>query len=192
MRAIATWAAAAALLLAANAGRADDVLPGIDLLQTVGCGSNVDVLQLTGGSGLPAGFFGPGSDPFTGDIPLTGQPLATLPPNVVDPTDTIVERQAQAVLPLTCGPAATIPIEIQALDLTSVGCGGFVVTYFGGVNPEVWNVEVALSTLFPQTPGSMTISHDCAEGGTFTSSLPVTPKLIFTRAAPPATITLDA
>ena len=38
----------------------------------------------------------------------------------------------------------------------------------------------------------MSITHDCAEGGSFDSTLPVTPKLIFTRAAPPATIVLDA
>ncbi len=190
MRAILIGAATAILLLAGSVVRADDVLPGIDLLQTVGCGTNVDVGQVIPG-GIPAGFFDPGSDPFTGTIPLTGQPLATAPPGVINPTDTIVERQATAVLPLTCGPAATIPIEIQALDLTTVGCGPITVTYFGGMNPEQWDVEVALSTIFPQQPGSMTITHDCPEGGTFTSTLPVVPKLIFTRAAPPATRTLD-
>jgi hypothetical protein len=66
------------------------------------------------------------------------------------------------------------------------------VTYFGGMNPEQWDVEAALSSIFPQQVGSMSITHDCAEGGSFDSTLPVTPKLIFTRAAPPATIVLDA
>src|SRR5262249_60762028 len=127
MRAMLTWAATAILVLAATAARADDILPGIDLLQTVGCGTGVDVTQVFPG-GIPAGFFGPGSDPFTGTIPMTGQPLNTLPPGVISPADTIVERQAQAVLPLVCGPTATIPIQIEALDLTSVSCRGFTVT----------------------------------------------------------------
>jgi len=173
-----------------STARADDILPGIDLLQTLGCGSGVDVGQVIPG-GIPPNFFDPGSDAFTGTISVTGQPLATAPPGVVNPADTIVERQAQAVLPLTCGPSATIPIEIQALDLTTTGCGPITVTYFGGMNPETWDVEVSLSSIFPQQTGSMTISHDCAEGGTFSSTLPVTPKLVFTRQSDSATRTLD-
>jgi hypothetical protein len=191
MRTSITWAMAGLVLLAGTTtARGDDVLAGIDLFQTLGCGSEADPAQIIPG-GIPAGFFDPGSDPFTAPIPLTGQPLATLPPGVINPTDTIVERQADAVLPLTCGPAATIPIEILALSLTTIGCGPITVTYGGGMNPEPWDVDVALSSIFPQQPGSMTITHDCPEGGTFDSTLLVTPKLVFTRQSDNATRVLD-
>jgi hypothetical protein len=173
-----------------SVARADDVLPGIDLFQTLGCGSGVDTSQIIPG-GIPAGFFDPGSDPFTGTIPLTGEPLTTVPPGVITPTDTIVERLAQANLPLTCGPSDTIPIEIVALSLDTAGCSPITVTYNGNMNPEPWDVHAALSSIFPQQPGSMTISHDCAEGGTFTSTLPVVAKLVFTRQSDSAVRVLD-
>ena len=92
MRTSITWAMAGLVLLAGTTtARGDDVLAGIDMFQTLGCGSGADPSQIIPG-GIPPGFFDPGSDPFTSNIPLTGQPLATLPPGVVSPTDTIVER----------------------------------------------------------------------------------------------------
>ncbi|MBN1489032.1 MAG: hypothetical protein JXA69_03875 [Phycisphaerae bacterium] len=64
---------------------------------------------------VPSDFFGPGSDPFTGSVALTGQPL--------DPAhsqaDTIVRRLGEAYLP-TVGSADTIPVELAALNLVSV------------------------------------------------------------------------
>jgi len=190
MRATLTLVATAAALLIGTASRADDILAGIDMFQTLGCGSGVDTSQVIPG-GIPPNFFDPGSDPFTGVIPLTGEPLTTAPPGAVFPVDTIVERQAQAVLPLVCGPADTIPIEILALSLTSMGCGPITVTYFGGMNPELWNVDASLSSIFPQQTGSLTISHDCPEGGTLAATLPVTPKVVFTRQSDSAVRVLD-
>jgi len=180
---LALWTLAS--LIAVRSAHADDVLPGIDMFVTSGCGSHVDFAPTP----LPANFFDPGSDAFSGDVPVTGEPLATAPPGIVFPVDTIIERQAQAVLPLVCGPAATIPIEIVALDLRS--CAPITVTYNGGMNPELWDVEVSLSSIFPQQPGSMTIAHNCAEGGDFSATLPVTPKYVFTRLSDSATRTLD-
>jgi hypothetical protein len=190
MRATLILAAIAITLAVGRPGRADDVLAGIDLFQTSGCGTEVDPGLVIPG-GIPAGFFDPGSDPFATPIPLTGTPLDTLPPAIVSPADTIVERLVDASLPLVCGPPDTVPIEIQALSLTSVGCGPITVTYFGGTMPEAWDVDVSLSTVFPQTTGTLAISHDCPEGGTFAATLPVTPKLVFTRQSDSATRVLD-
>src|SRR6185295_11160049 len=53
------------------------------------------------------------------------------------------------------------------------------------------DVEVFLSAIFPQQQGTMTISHDCSAGGTFTATLPVTPRLVFTRQSDSATRVLD-
>jgi len=84
-----------------------------------------------------------------------------------------------------------VPIELVALSLRSVQ--PITVTYTGGPPPEQWNVNVCLSDVVSQPTGQMTIVNgQCAgQGGTFTSSLPVCPKLIFTRVGPPATRTLD-
>ena len=132
------------LALWARPARADDVLPGIDMFVTAQCGAPgggtfVDFSSFPGP--LPAGFFDPGSDPFGGTISFTGQPLVTAPAGVVSPVDTIVERQAPATLP-TCPSSDTVPIEILALNLMS--CSPIVVTYFGGMNPELWTVDTWL------------------------------------------------
>jgi hypothetical protein len=176
--AVATAAAAAPL-------GAQDVLPGIDVWTTPGGGTTFDDLAA---SPIPAGFFDPGSDPFDGRIVFRGDPLPDLgPPSSppLFPIDTIVERLAPAPMP---GPS-TIPIEIVALSLVSAQ--PITVTYNGGQNPELWDVKACLSSVAPQPHGSMTIAGTCPGGGTFGSTLPVVPKLVFTRQNPPQTRVLD-
>lgn len=131
-------------------------------------------------SPLPSGFFGPGSDPFTGIVPLVGSPLATNPPGIISPTNTIVRRTASATLN-GAGASQTIPIEIVALSLVSVN--PITVTYNGGQNPELWDVRVGLSSAVPQQAGTMTVQlGQCPPlGGTFSSSLPVQPRFTFSR-----------
>jgi hypothetical protein len=91
------------------------------------------------------------------------------------------------------GSSATVPIEIVGLSLVSVA--PITVTYGGGGTPEHWSVQACLSSSAAQPPGSMTIRADgCpGEGGTFTASLPVCPRLVFRRLppAPPAQQQLD-
>ena len=154
---------------------AQAIEPGIDLWTTPP-GSSFDNHFST--NPIPADFFDPGSDPFTGNVTLGGDPLGTAPSGILGPTDAIVRRNDTASLP---APGATdvIDIEIVALSLTSTQ--PIVVTYNGGQNPELWDVRVTLSSAAPQQPGQMTINKECCNGGTFESTLPVTPKFIFTR-----------
>lgn len=186
--------AAGALTLTNNAGvsgaiaalPACSVIAGSDLFVTPPSGITFDMFA---SSPIPAAFFGPNSDPFTGEIALGGVPLA--PSSPLGPTDTVVRRDASAVL---SGPSATatVPIEIVALSLASIT--PITVTYNGGTAPEHWTVQACLSN-HVQTAGTLHLTTSacaCNEGGTFTSTLPVLPKLIFTRTIPtPATVTLD-
>ena len=175
---------------------------GMDLWETPGGGSTFLDSDLPpgffnlddgGNSCVPSGFVT--SDPVTAAMPLVGVPLTTAPSGVLGPTDTIVVRQGPADLPLP-GSSAVVPIEIVALSLQSAN--PITVTYDGGAASTQWSVRACLSSS-PQTPGSMTITRgQCVgEGGTFTSSLPVLPRLVFTRISPPpappcsGVITLD-
>ncbi len=158
-------------LLLARPTAADNVLAGYDLFVTPpplqGTSAwNFAVLP------LPADFFDPGSDPFSGVIQLQGQPLSS-PPGLA-PTDTIVRRLNDAVLP-GAPSSDVVPIEIVALHLVS--CNPITVTYGLG-SPELWDVSVTLPS---PAPGSMQINHTVSDGGTFTSSLFVQPLFTFTR-----------
>ncbi len=178
-------------LLSAGIVRADAIPAGYDLLET-DSGVTFDDLD------LPAGFFGPGSDPFVGRVFLKGTWLDSFDPDGPGPapsfpgllpTDTIVRRVASA------GPIfpATIPIEIVELSLVSIS--PITVTFFGGAVSQPWDVvaEVHVSPVTgavvpPQLPGSMTIRHESAGGGTFDSTLPVTPLLTFREVGGPGIV----
>lgn len=163
------------------------IYPGIDLFTTPAGGAT---FQDFAGDPIPVGFFGPNSDPFTGQIVLQGDPIA--PASPFGPSDTIVRRRNSGILP-NPGDQVNIPIEIVALSLVSVQ--PITVTYNGGQNPEQWDVRVCLSSAGPQQVGMMNVQSStcaCGDGGTFTSMLPVLPRLTFTRTLPsPATMTLD-
>ena len=162
------------------------VLPGVDLWSTPCGGATVDSHFTV--MPLPPGFFGPGSDPFAGDVAFKGKPLSTTPPGILGPSDAIVERKTLAPLP-AIGDSFTVPIEIIALSLTSIS--PITVTYNGGSNPELWDVDACLSSTQPQNIGSMIIRRGCDAGGTFSATLPVTPKFIFIRQSDLAQRVLD-
>ena len=170
------------LPLSASSALADDVLAGLDLFETDPGTTFQDFLSTP----VPADFFGPGSDPFDGIIQLEGNPGGfTLCPNDdLSRVDTIVQRLSTASLPLI-GDTDVIDTEIVALSLKSVA--PITVTWNGGQNPELWDVDVELSAL-AQPSGSMTIRHLDANGGTFDSDLPVLPKVTFTLVSNPLDI----
>ena len=164
-------------------GLGTTILPGIDLWTTPPGGSTRDDFSPTP---IPAGFFGPGSLPFDGVVTFGGTPLG----GTLSVTDTVVQRLNSCPLPGS-GSSCTVPIQIVALSLQSAT--PITVRYISGP-PEQWTVRACLSDVVPQPIGPMVITAGCAgEGGTFSSSLPVCPKLTFDRISPPgpATRTLD-
>lgn len=167
--------------------------PGMDLWKTPGSGAST--ITIPAGSPIPATFFdacaGPGqhSDPLSGAIAFGGSPLTTNPPGALGTTDTIVRRTGTANLP-SAGSTASVPIEMVALSLVSVN--PVTVTYNGGGSPQLWDVRAALSDS-AHPAGSMAIVKGActSEGGTFTATLPVLPKLIFIRRSDSCRVVLD-
>lgn len=132
---------------------------------------------------LPADFFDPGSDPFFGTVQLGGAGLGPFG------SDTIVRRLGSLCFPPPLPSSATVPLELVSLNLVS--CQPINVTYFGGHNPEPWNVSVGLSPTIPP-PGSMTVTMNTPTGGTFDAQFYVQPVFIFTKVTDPSQVrTLD-
>ena len=136
---------------------------------------------------IPADFFGPGSDPFVGEICLKGEPLGATPFGTFEVADTLIRRTAD---PFECGapfPAnAVIPIEIVALSLVSID--PVTVTFNGGQNPQQWDVQVNLSQAVPQQQGFMDVQKTHPNGGVFLSELPVIPLFIFSEVGNPGNV----
>ncbi len=168
-------------LLGAVPAAATDVLPGSDLFLSPAppgglAGATYDDL---GNSPLPADFFGPGSDPFDGVIHLEGLPFSVAGPLGFETADTIVERLTTAVLPDDYTSEDTVDTVMVALSLASTS--PITVTFDGGPDTSLYDVQVCLSSFTPQPGGWMTIRHLCPEGGKFESLTPVIPRLIFTK-----------
>ncbi len=155
--------------------------PGVDLWTTP-AGTSFDNHFTV--SALPAGFFGPGSEPFGGSICLVGSPLTTNPAGALGSTDAAIRRLGSVPL-LGVPDVGAVPIEIVALNLVS--CNPITVTY--GINPsQQWNIQVTLSSNMPQPQGQMMIRKTCCNGGMFDSQLPVLPKFIFTEVGNPSNV----
>ncbi len=125
---------------------------------------------------IPADFFDPGSDPFTGALELRGEPLDTLPSGALGLADTVVERLDDVFLP---GSPSDDTTAIRIAGLRLVGTTPAIIGYAGGATEE-WDVEIVLSDI-AQPHGTMTIYRDCFSGGTYEATLPVSPRLLFTR-----------
>lgn len=196
------------MLLESTAAASTLTIPaGTDLLQTIP-GSPPASGTFADGT-LPAGFFGPGSDPFIGRIFLEGQPTGPLGhtstpfvpvfnnPEVallaqhgvldarsgggLPSTDTIVQRNANAILP-SIGSTDTVPIEILSLSLVSTQ--PITVTYQGGTLHSFFDVFVDLDPQSIQPLGSMNLTRTTNGGGTFSSLLPVISRITFTNTSP--------
>jgi hypothetical protein len=138
---------------------------GIDVWSTAGDGSTfVDFAQTP----IPAGFFCPGSAPFTAKVAFQGVPLVTDNLKTLGNTDTIVQRLDDAVFNKR-GTAVT-RTQVRALSLKSVtpletGCGKFDAT-------------VRLDGVQPIT--QMVIHRENEKGGTFAGPLWLNVKVSFT------------
>ena len=161
----------AALPLAALA---QDVLPGKDLFQSDPTNTGFCFCDHP----IPADFFGPGSDPFDQPVNFTGSPLPpdpSCPFDDLSSIDTVLERLGVAELP-AIGSSDTVPIEIVALSLVSVA--PIVVTYNGGQDPELWNIQMELTPSQPTT-GQMLIEKTHASGGLLDIDLIYSPSINF-------------
>ncbi len=144
---------------------------------------------------IPADFFGPGSDPFTGSVCLQGEPLGETQWGNFGEADTLVRRTGGPLgtgdpfsLDDLCPPwnvESQVETEVVALSLT--GIAPITVTYNGGQNPEEWNVTVDLSEVAPPT-GTVTAVKTHCNGGTYSSELHVQPRFTFARVADPGVV----
>ncbi len=135
------------------------------------------------GDPIPADFFGPGSDPFTGTIDFNGD---AIDPGQLGPADTLV-RRLDDTGDLDIMPSA-IAIEIVALRFVSAQ--PITVTY-AGINPEDWDVDVCLTSFCVPCVGQMTITKTHEFGGTYNSVFPVVPRFTFTRVSDQQVQVLD-
>lgn len=154
--------------------------------------SNSDAMMchrfgVTGSPPIPADFFDPGSEPFSGVVCLSGQPLGPTPYGEFVGADTLILRTDdpfdRCALP-SVNPSV-VPIEIVELNLH--GAQPITVTFNNGTPPQQWNVRVDLSQ-FGSPGGTLTVHKSHCNGGTYTSVLPVQPRFTFTRVDPPSKV----
>ena len=126
---------------------------------------------------IPADFFDPGSDPWTGHIDLQGVPV-----NLFTQGDaaTLFQRWGVPISPdAPVGSNGTVDLEIIELDLVSIA--PITVTH-SGVDPQDWNVAVGLSEVQSTVEvGTLTATKTHENGGTFHTWLEVQPRLTFTK-----------
>jgi len=125
---------------------------------------------------LPAGFFGPGSDPFSGVIELGSDPVG--PGNA----DTILERLDDIILP---NPGATDTVEIQIVEMSLASAQPITVTFNGGQNPEIWNMSLTLTEPTPSQGQDMFVMRDGPDFGGFDQGILVQPILVFSKVDQP-------
>ncbi len=153
------------LVIALPALAADPVIyKGTDLWTTPkGSGTVVSFAN----NPIPAGFFCPGSAPFTGKIALHGRPLVTGLPGQLPGIDTIVERLDDARFDTN---GVTLSrVRMRALSLVSsapveTSCGRF---------------RVSVSLAGEQRITTMRIVRQNELGGVFTAPLAVDARLVF-------------
>lgn len=161
------------VFLATAAVAQPTIVHGVDVFQT--STSNPTIADFSTNP-IPAGFFCPGSAPFTGQIQLKGVPLTTSPAGAAANGDTIVERLADGVF---SGGSASIPVVVRALRLTGVNT--LVVTCGDGTT-STWRVDTCLCGLQPTTKITVTVDQSCGCGH-FSGTLQLKICLTFTNVA---------
>lgn len=150
----------------ATSAFADQVIQnGIDVWATKGDGSTFYDFAT---NPIPAGFFCPGSAPFTSRVSFEGEPIVTGTPGALGAADTIVQRLDDAAFNKR-GVAVT-RVQVRALSLKSVApiettCGAFAAT-------------VSLEGAQPIT--RMRITREHKDGGRFSVPLWLNVKVSFT------------
>ncbi len=143
----------------------DSIPSGVDLWTTPADGRTFsDFSQAP----IPAGFFCPGSLPFSGKIIFEGNRIATVPEGAVGEADTIIHRLDNAVFDAQ-GLARTrvrfFALSLQSSQLLQTECGAF---------------DVRLHLHGDQPVTEMRIQREHALGGRYSARLSVIAKLRFT------------
>lgn len=127
---------------------------------------------------IPPGFFGPGSEPFFGDVCFIGEPLGPTPFGEYGLADTLVLRSNDPFdrCDLPSPDQRTVDIEIVALSLRSIQPIQVQVQN----QPTLWDVQVDLSDI-PSPPGQIHAVKTHCNGGTYSSILPVRPRFTFIK-----------
>ncbi len=169
-------AAAAAAVLADSAAAGVPAAPeGVNLWTTES--AQVDF----SGFPIPAGFFGPGSDPFAGAVPLVGVPLD---PGTLGSTDTII-RRGDVIFPGAGFPRPSGPVDIELVELSLTSVEPITVT---GVQTELWFLDVDRSPVPLPTPGDLGAILETSGGGAYSAFLVVRPKFTFTKVGNPGDV----
>ena len=118
-----------------------------------------------------------GSAPVNPDVSLKGKPLDTA---ALGSIDTLIVRPNDIAI---SGGSGSGDLQIVALSLESVGD---IVLQDG----RRYRLRVCLSGS-PSSTGSISLSRSNSDGGTFASTLPVLPKLIFTPVGGGSAVVID-
>ncbi len=145
---------------------------GVDLFETTDANIYVNV---------PADFFFPGSEPFTGTISLSGVPLEVVGPFELGTTDSTIYRRKNTLVP-SAESETKIPIEFANLSLRSVS----PIEVEVDLSPTYWWVGVTLDEdIRPEEAGTLMLHRSYTQGGTCDMNVPVVPKLTFTKVSEP-------
>lgn len=134
---------------------------------------------------IPGGFFGPGSDPFFGEVCLVGEPLGPTPFGDYEVADTLILRTADPFdrCELPSPTQATVDIQIVELKLESIA----PITVQVGTSETLWDVFVDLSSI-PAPPGQLNATKEHCNGGTYSSSVFVQPRFTFVNVDNPSDV----
>ncbi|MCP3906307.1 MAG: hypothetical protein GY715_22010 [Planctomycetes bacterium] len=163
----------------------------IDMWMTSGAANCMDFGAPTA-CAIPAGFFGPGSDPFFGVACFEGQPLGVVslpgfPSLDFGDADMLVRRPADPFDRCADATTGQAEVEVKVEQLHLVGVSPISVT-ITGEEPQPWDVEMRVfSSASQPLAGAMTVTKDGCSGGTFDMTLNVCPTFVFRRVDPPFT-----
>ncbi len=122
---------------------------------------------------IPADFFGPGSDPLTGAVNMTG-----------GAGDTLIQRSDAITCPGAGFPRPCAPVSTEMVQLDLVSSAPITVSSNGGATTEDWDVALGLS-INPPTFGQLSATLTHANGGTYDATIKVRPRFVFTKVSDP-------
>jgi len=131
-------------------------------------------------------FFDPGSDQYNNIVQFSGVPLGDAGPlGNYALADTIIDYKVEPYD--RCALPGVLDRDIELVALNLVSSDPITVTYNGGQNPQLWDVLANCSDFAPST-GTMTITKDDCNSGTFTATFELQIKYTFTQVGNPGNV----